>query len=120
MLLGSTKDLLGLCDAALDVSPVYNDKKIIAGNWADNNIFYQNIIGDGVLNLNELLCDQIMAMAKKNCCRLVVRVFNYKLPIMKVAAYFPTPNNFETKPEVFYCTEEYSFFKWNFESKGVT
>ncbi|QDD12061.1 hypothetical protein FIT62_02740 [Candidatus Methylopumilus rimovensis] len=65
MLLGSTKDLLSLCDEALDTFPVYNDKKIITGHWADNKIFYQNIVGDGVLNLNELLCNQIMAMAKK-------------------------------------------------------
>ena len=116
MLLGSTKDLLCLCDAALDIFPVYTDKKIVAGNWTDNDIFYQNIIGDGILNLNEVLCDQIIAMAKKNCRRLLVRVFNYKLPIMKVATYFPTANNFKIKPEVIYHTKEYSFFKWDFES----
>jgi hypothetical protein len=120
LLLGSTKDLLSLCDEALDTFPVYNDKKIITGHWADNNIFYQNIMGDGVLNLNEVLCNQIMAMAKKNCCRLIVRVFNYRLPIMKVATYFPTANHFKKKPEVIYHTEEYSFFKWDFENNEST
>ena len=117
LLLGSTKQLLDLCDIALDVSPVYQDKKIIVGDWVNNEMFFENIIGDGVLNFNQNLCNQLLEMAEKNCNQFLVRVFNYKMPIMRVADYFPSTKIFHIRPKVIFSNTEYSFYKWDFKSK---
>ena len=117
LLLGSTKKLLELCDVAMDISPVYEDKKIIVGDWVRNAIFFENIIGDGVLNFNQNLCNQLLEMAEKTCNQFLVRSFNYRMPIMKVADYFPSAENFKTSPEVIFFNAEYSFYKWSFKSK---
>ena len=117
LLLGSTKQLLDLCDIALDVSPVYQDKKIIVGDWVNNEMFFENIIGDGVLNFNHNLCNQLLEMAEKNCNQFLVRAFNYKMPMMRVADYFPSTKIFQIRPEVIFSNTEYSFYKWDFKSK---
>lgn len=114
MLLGSTRELLNLCDVALDVDPVYADKKIIVGDWLENTMFFENIIGDGVLNFNEDLCNKLLKMAEKNCSQFMVRAFNYRLPIMQVADYFPSVYDFSMKPKLIFASNEYSFYQWNF------
>jgi hypothetical protein len=114
LLLGSTKELLGICDQALDIDPVYPNEKIIIGDWLDNKDFYTNIIGDGILNFSDSLCHELLDMAEKNCNNFIVRAFNYKMPIMKIAQYFPTEESFKSAPQVMYQNKEYSFFKWTF------
>ena len=115
LLLGSTKLLLDLCDQALDIDPLYPDQKIIIGNWVENNQFFNNIIGDGVLNFNPDLTEKVLDMASKNCHQFLVRAFNFKLDIMRVAAHFPQPNDFKIKPEVIFKNKIYSFYKWTFD-----
>ena len=51
LLLGSTVPLLPLCDEAIDLTPRIQDPKIIKGDWNNIEKFYDNIIGDGILNL---------------------------------------------------------------------
>lgn len=116
LLLGSTKLLLDLCDQALDIEPLYPDPKIIIGNWIENNKFFNNIIGDGVLNFNPILCANILEMASKNSHQFLVRAFNSKLDTMVVAEYFPKPSDFKIKPEVIFKNDIYSFYKWIFIS----
>lgn len=120
LLLGSTKQLLEICYVALDISPVYQDKKIIVGDWVSNSIFFENIIGDGVLNFNQILCEQLLEMSEKKCSQFLVRAFNYRMPTMKIADYFPSAESFKIRPEVIFFNAEYSFYKWSFKSKEFT
>jgi hypothetical protein len=114
LLLGSTKLLLDLCDQALDIDPIYLDQKIIKGNWIKNDRFFNNMIGDGVLNFNPILTEKILDMASKNSHQFLVRAFNFKLDSMRVADYFPQQNDFKIKPEVIFRNNIYSFYKWTF------
>ena len=56
----------------------------------------------------------MLQMASKNCKVFITRTFTIKLPIMKIADYFPKPTDFEIKPTKTIVKENYSFYIWNF------
>jgi len=85
-LLGMTKELVPLCDVAVDLNPRAIGKPTLDCDWNNLEIQAGAIIGDGVINLAG------MALVEKllQCCdRLVCRVFLQKLPGMKYATHFP-------------------------------
>jgi hypothetical protein len=52
LMLGCTKNLIPLSDVQMDIEPWYDSKTVIKDNWINNNTFYENIIGDGVLSFH--------------------------------------------------------------------
>lgn len=114
LLLGCTHKLIPITDYQMDIDPWYNSSTVIIQDWVTNNIFYDNIIGDGVLNFTKKLTDDVLKMCSKNCNFFMARVFNKKLPNMKIANYFPFTNDFEIKPNNIISFENYNFFSWNF------
>jgi len=114
LLLGCTRKLMPLSDVYLDIDPWYAGPKVRVGNWVDNTQFYTNIIGDGVFNLTQDLCDGVLDMASRCSNNFVVRSFNYKLETMKVASYFPKPKDFDIPPSKTISFEKYSFYIWKF------
>lgn len=114
LLLGCTNKLINLSDFQMDLDPWYEASSVIQQNWCENNKYYQNIIGDGVLNLDSKLAEDIILMCKKNCKRFITRSFNRKLPIMKVASFFPNAGDFSISPSITLALDTYSFFVWDF------
>ena len=114
LLLGCTKKLLDLSDAQIDLDPWWIGPNTITGNWLDNKDFYENILCDGGLCFTKDLTDGILQMASKNCKVFVTRTFTLKLPIMKIADYFPQPTDFEITPTKTIIKENYSFYIWIF------
>jgi hypothetical protein len=114
LLLGCTHKLLKLSDYQLDIDPWYEAKSVRIGNWLDNQSYYTNIIGDGVLNFTKHLTDGILEMCSAYCHTFVARSFNYKLLKMKYAAYFPSIEDFSIKPHIANQQKEYTFYVWNF------
>ncbi len=114
LLLGCTKKLLDLSDAQIDLDPWWIGPNTITGNWLDNKDFYENILCDGGLCFTKDLTDGILQMASKNCKVFITRTFTMKLPIMKIADYFPQPTDFEIIPTKTIVKENYSFYIWNF------
>ena len=53
-------------------------------------------------------------MASKHCKVFIARTFTRKLPIMRIAAYFPQPEDFRTPPTKTIVFEDYSFYIWQF------
>lgn len=118
LLLGCTHKLLTHTDYQLDIDPWFLSKNVIVGDWRNNNIFYDNIIGDGVLNFTEELTNDVLLMANTHCKRLIVRYFNNRLPDMKIANYFSAPSEFKIKPHVVEDFSSHSFLIWNFYAKN--
>jgi hypothetical protein len=114
LLLGCTHKLIPLSDNQLDIDPWYAAETVIRGDWRENRTFYNNIIGDGPLNLGKELAEGVLDMASSHCETLVMRVFNYKLPVMRIASYFPTPSDLNPVPVDVVNLGEYSFFVWRF------
>jgi len=114
LLLGCTKKLLDLSDVQIDLDPWWIGPNTITGNWLDNKDFYENILCDGGLCFTKDLTDGILQMASKNCKVFITRTFTMKLPIMKIADYFPQPTDFEIIPTKTIVKENYSFYIWNF------
>lgn len=119
LLLGCTHKLLDISDTQLDIDPWYEATTVIKGDWRDNKTYYDNIIGDGIFNFTKELTDAVLLMSSEYCRKLVVRSFNKKLPSMKIANYFPKPDDFEIKPNKVYMFGEYSFYIWNFNYDTV-
>jgi len=91
-LLGTTKELIPLCDFMVDLNSDINtnfQKELINCDWRKLEKFSEVTIGDGVLNLEgqDLVYD-LLKYTKK----LICRVFLKKLEGMKYAKHFP--NNF--------------------------
>lgn len=88
LLLGYTKELLSLCDTAIDINPPIEVKSIVTcGDWFDIKDHYDVIIGDGVLNL--VGGSLVRHLFEKGCCnKLVIRFFTEKIEGMKYATYF--------------------------------
>ena len=118
LLLGCTRELIPLSDEQMDLDPLDYAPNPIICNWLDNKTYYNNIIGDGVLNLTKDLCDGIIEMCSKHCQTFISRSFNYRLPTMRIAVHFPTRDDFLIIPEVIETHNEYTFFKWNFNNNG--
>ena len=98
----------------MDIDPWIKGPDVIKGDWLDNQQFYDNIIGDGVLNLNKGLSKKLFKMAQKHCKNFVVRSFKAKLPNMKVAEYFPDAKDFKITPHITRHLQDYCFFVWRF------
>ena len=101
----------------MDIDPWYEADTVIKADWRENNIFYDNIISDGALNLDRKLTQDVLRMAFVCSNRFVVRYFNYKLPGMKIANCFIEPESMEFSPDVVIRRQEYSFLVWNFNAK---
>lgn len=118
LLLGCTHKLLIHTDYQLDIDPWFLSKNVIVGDWRNNKIFYNNIMGDGVLNFTEELTNDVLKMASTHCNRFVVRYFNERLPNMKIANYFTHPHELYIKPDTIEDQSVYSFLIWNFHAKN--
>lgn len=114
LLLGCTQNLIPLSSCQLDLDPWYQGPNVIVGDWRENQDEYDNIIGDGVMNLCRDLCEAVLAMSSKKCASLVVRSFNRRLKEMMVASYFPSKDDFGIKPSCHIDMGSYSFFSWRF------
>lgn len=115
LLLGCTHLLIPISDNQLDIDPWYDSESVIIGDWRNNTCFYDNIIGDGVLNFTQQLTDGVLRMASTHSRRMVVRAFNHKLEKMLIADYFPTAADFSITPDVHKYFTDYSFYVWNFK-----
>lgn len=95
-LLGMTKQLVELCDVAVDLNPRDIGKPVIKSNWNDLSGFYAGaIIGDGIINLTGFdFIQKSLSLTDK----LICRVFMAKQPGMKYATFFPRdfPGNHRT------------------------
>ena len=114
LLLGCTKNLVPISTKQMDIDPWIKGPDVIKGDWLDNKQFFDNIIGDGVLNLNKGLSKKLFKMAQKHCKNFVVRSFKAKLPNMKVAEYFPDAKDFKITPHITRHLQDYCFFVWRF------
>lgn len=114
LMLGCTKKLIPISNIQMDIDPWYESDTVIKQDWLTNDIYYDNIIGDGVLVFNKELSDSIVEMASKNCKIFISRVFTKKLSIMRIASYFPQPENFKIQPTKTLVFEDYSFYIWHF------
>lgn len=114
LLLGSTRQLVPLSIIQMDIDPQDYLPDPIKQDWTSNTDFYNNIIGDGVINFTKDLCDRVVEMASKHCNRLIIRSFNRKLPTMRIAAYFPTVADFSIIPHSYTQFEDYTFYVWHF------
>ena len=114
LMLGCTKKLIDISDVQMDIDPWYESQTVIKQNWIENNIFYNNIIGDGVLSFTKELSDNILEMASKNCNVFIARTFTKRLSIMKIANHFPSENDFNIRPTLTIPFENYSFYIWRF------
>ena len=114
LLLGCTKILVPISTKQMDLDPWIKGPNVIKGDWLDNQDFYENIIGDGVLNFNKEFSKKLFKMAQKCCKNFVVRSFKRKQPNMKVADYFPDPKEFKITPYITRHMQEYCFFVWRF------
>ena len=97
----------------------FNELEKIASNgsvklYQSNKDFYENILCDGGLCFSKELTDGVLEMSSKSCKVFITRTFTLKLPIMKIADYFPQPTDFEIKPTKVILKEEYSFYIWQF------
>jgi hypothetical protein len=101
-----------LCTVALDLEPFDTSGVSVKGDWTLNTDFYDAIIGDGALNFTEELANSVLSMALENSSTFVARVFRKKLPIMRVAAYFPFPEELIVPPNSVINAPDYSFYIW--------
>lgn len=114
LLLGCTKKLIDLSDIQMDNDPWYDGENVITQDWTTNDVFFENIIGDGVLNFTHELTEDILQMCSKNCKVFVARVFTKKLKTMRIADYFPTPSSFSIEPKEVRIKPDYAFYIWKF------
>lgn len=115
LVLGCTHALLPISTHQMDYDPWYEGPNVIIRDWQDNKEFFENMIGDGVLNFTKQLADAVILMAEKCSDRLIVRSFREKLPNMKVANYFPSRLQFPIAPTVSIEKNDYNFFIWEFK-----
>lgn len=92
LLLGYTKQLVYLCNIAIDLNPPLNyNEKIIKQDWFTINEHYDVIIGDGVLNL---VGGDLVKHLSSYCNTLIIRFFTNKINGMKYATYFRDNTSF--------------------------
>jgi hypothetical protein len=116
LLLGCTKKLIPITDIQMDIDPWYDGPNVITKDWLDNTDFYENIFGDGVLNLTKELEQGILEMASKHCKVFICRCFNYKLEKLRIAANFPDKDNFSITPTESKIFDDYSIHIWKFQN----
>ena len=98
----------------MDIDPFIKGSSVIKSNWLDNKTEYANMIGDGVVNLDKKLTQNLIKMASKYCKNLVVRSFVRKQEGMLVASYFPEAKDFKITPYITRFCGEYNFYVWRF------
>lgn len=92
LLLGYTKQLIDLCDVAMDINPpTPHCKKIIKQDWFTLDTKYNIIMGDGVLNLTG---GDLVQYLSKYCDTLIIRFFTDKIDGMKYATHFKYNTSF--------------------------
>ena len=114
LMLGCTKKLIPISDIQMDIDPWYESKTVIKDDWLNNKTYYDNIIADGSLSFTKELSDGLIEMASKNCKVFITRTFTKRLPIMRIANYFPQPEDFKILPTKTIVFEDYSFYIWQF------
>jgi hypothetical protein len=91
LLLGYTKQLIHLCDVAMDINPPKTLENIIKQDWFTIKEHYDTIIGDGVLNL---VGGDLVQYLSNHCNTLIIRFFTEKINGMKYATQFKSNTNF--------------------------
>ena len=114
LMLGCTKKLIPISNIQMDIDPWYEAKTVIKGDLLDNKIYYGNIIADGSLSFTKELADGLIQMASKKCKVFICRTYTKRLPIMRIADYFPQPEDFKILPTKTVVFEDYSFYIWQF------
>jgi hypothetical protein len=116
LLLGCTKKLIPITDIQMDIDPWYDGPNVITKDWLDNTDYYENIFGDGVLNLTKELEIGILEMTSKHCKVFICRCFNYKLEKLRIAKNFPDKDNFSITPTESKIFNDYSIHIWRFQT----
>jgi len=114
LLLGCTHKLLPLSTAQMDHDPWYEGSTVIISDWRENDISYDNMIGDGVLNFTKELTDSVLVMCSRKTKVFVARCFNRKLAKMRIADHFPSADEFCIRPSETVAQLDYSFHVWRF------
>lgn len=117
LLLGCTRKLIELSDFQMDLDPWYDADSVIVQDWATNEVYYDNIIGDGVFNFTKELENNIINMSKNKCSKLIIRTFDEKMDIMRIADNFPNESDFIIKPTSVIRCLKYTFYIWEFNQK---
>lgn len=113
LLLGSTKQLLPLCDEAWDIDPLYQDSKLEQRDWFTLDEHWNTILIDGGLAFGEQFCKDLLKVVLPNCDRFVARAFlNPNWPT-RYACYFPLAHVLDPAPEEHPINEVYTFYIWN-------
>jgi hypothetical protein len=103
-----TKELVPLCNCAVDLNPIPISKPTIKCNWNDLTGEYHSIIGDGVINLAGMeLVEKMLKISK----RFIARVFMKKQPGMKYATFFP--DKFPNSSLVIVTQPDIAFVVWD-------
>jgi hypothetical protein len=112
LLLGYTKQLLFLCDDAMDNNPNLEvTKNVIVKDWFALDKYYETIIGDGVLNL---VGGELVTYLSTRCNRLIIRFFTDKIASMRYATFFKSNTAF-LLPDVIIDTQtSCKILIWNF------
>ena len=114
LLLGYTKQLIHLCDEAMDINPPKinkTNKNIINQDWFTITEYYDTIIGDGVLNL---VGGELVEFLSKHCDTLIIRFFTEKINGMKYATQFRYNTSF-LLPDIIIETQPLcKILIWNF------
>lgn len=112
-LLGMTKELVSLCDQAVDLRPLTIDKPTIKEDWAaltpEQVGSVKTVIGDGVINLAGM---SLVGSVSQWSDRFICRVFLKKLPGMKYATFFP--NEFPGASKVIPTQDGVAIVIWDF------
>uniref|UniRef100_A0A6C0C9F6 Uncharacterized protein n=1 Tax=viral metagenome TaxID=1070528 RepID=A0A6C0C9F6_9ZZZZ len=112
LLLGYTKQLLHLCDDAMDNNPNLDIKNVIKQDWFTLDKHYDTVIGDGVLNL---VGGGLVTYLSTRCDRLIVRFFTEKINGMRYATFFKHNTAF-LLPDVIIDTQPgCKILIWNFQ-----
>jgi FkbM family methyltransferase len=114
LMLGCTKKIIPISNIQMDIDPWYESETVIKQDWLSNDIYYDNIIGDGVLSFTKELTDGLLEMASKKCKVFICRTYTKKLPIMRIADNFPQSEDFKILPTKTIVFEDYSFYIWHF------
>jgi type 1 glutamine amidotransferase len=116
LLLGCTKKLIPFTDSQMDNDPWYDGPNVIIKDWLDNTDYYENIFGDGILNLTKELEEGILQMVSKNCKVFICRCFNRRLEKHRIASNFPSIEEFSITPTESKIFDDYSIHIWRFQT----